>query len=189
MTISQKQLEANRMNALKSTGPRTPEGKALVALNPIRHGLLSKEVLLQDEDESALVDLGKRLRHDLAPVGELEILLVDRIIAAAWRLRRILRLETEMIDYELQEKEQHKLTYSSRKKGKDIPTVTLWEAMEYGLKNRDVITKLQRYESHIERGMYKALHELQRLQAARQGEHVPPPAVMDVDGITLQSAQ
>ena len=98
MTISQKQLEANRANALKSTGPRTPEGKAVVALNPVKHGLLSKEVLLASEDESALVDMGKRLRHDLAPVGELEMILVDRIISAAWRLRRLLRIEKDLVD-------------------------------------------------------------------------------------------
>jgi hypothetical protein len=81
--ITQKQVSANRRNALKSTGPKTPEGKAIVAQNPIKHGLLSKEVLLANEDETALVELGKRLRHQLAPLGELEVLLVDRIIGDA----------------------------------------------------------------------------------------------------------
>jgi hypothetical protein len=74
------------------------EGKALVALNPIKHGLLSKEVLLAYEDENSLVELGKRLRHQLAPLGELEIMLVDRIIAAMWRLRRILKIEKDLVD-------------------------------------------------------------------------------------------
>ena len=40
--------------------------------------------------------------------------------------------------------------------------------------------KLCRYEAHLERGLYKALHELQRLQAARGGEYVAPPAALDV---------
>jgi hypothetical protein len=40
--------------------------------------------------------------------------------------------------------------------------------------------KLVRYEGHLERCLYKALHELQRLQAARQGEKVPAPAALDV---------
>jgi hypothetical protein len=44
----------------------------------------------------------------------------------------------------------------------------------------DAISKLCRYETAIERSLYRALHELQRLQAARQGEKIPAPAVLDV---------
>jgi hypothetical protein len=176
--ITQKQLAANRRNALKSTGPKTPEGKALVALNPIKHGLLSKEVLLAGEDETALVELGKRLRHQLAPVGELELLLVDRIVAAAWRIMRILRIEREMMDPEVSDKESSRRVYSRNKRQKPV---TLWEALEYDFKNRQTLDKFLRYEAHIERGMYKAIHELQRLQATRSGERVPAPAVVDVD--------
>ena len=40
---------------------------------------------------------------------------------------------------------------------------------------------LSRYESTLERGLFKALHELQRLQAARQGEAVPLPEAVDID--------
>ena len=83
---SEKKAEANRRNALKSTGPKTPEGKAAVRLNALRHGLLSQEILLPGEDEEALRELGEHLRAELQPVGELENLLVDRIITAYWRL-------------------------------------------------------------------------------------------------------
>jgi hypothetical protein len=51
---SEKQAEANRRNALKSTGPKTPEGKNAVRLNALKHGLLSQEILLPGEDEEAL---------------------------------------------------------------------------------------------------------------------------------------
>lgn len=176
--ITQKQLVANRRNAQKSTGPRTSEGKALVALNPIKHGLLSKEVLLAHEDENSLVELGKRLRHQLAPVGELEIMLVDRVISAAWRLRRILRIEKEMMDHELSDKEKSRLSFSRKMRQEPV---TLWEALESDFQYRDSLFKFMRYETHIERGLYKALHELQRLQAARTGKAVPPPRVVDVD--------
>jgi hypothetical protein len=175
--ITPNQLAANRQNAMKSTGPKTPEGKAVVALNPIKHGLLSKEVLLAHEDENSLVELGKRLRHQLSPVGELEIILVDRIIAALWRLRRILRIEKDMVDKKVAGQTARQFTWK-RKRDAEAPSVNLWEALSYGFENFE---KLQRYESHLERGLYKALHELQRLQAARSGERVPAPAVVDVD--------
>ena len=70
-----RQAEANRLNAMKSTGPRTPVGKAAVALNGMKHGLLSRESLVKGESKADLVDFGKRLRAQLAPVGELERLL------------------------------------------------------------------------------------------------------------------
>jgi hypothetical protein len=93
---SEKQARANRHNALKSTGPRTPEGKAAVRHNAVRHGLLAEEVLIAGEDEAAFADLGERLRDELQPVGELDSTLVDRIIGTSWRLRRIGRVEASI---------------------------------------------------------------------------------------------
>src|SRR4051794_16422397 len=93
IVTSDKQARANRQNALKSTGPKTPEGKAATRLNALKHGLLSRETLLPGEDEEALRELGERLRDELQPVGELENLLVDRIIASYWRLSRLGRVE------------------------------------------------------------------------------------------------
>ena len=91
---SLRQIEANRRNAMNSTGPRTTRGKAVVALNAVQHGLLSRQAVIQGESEAELVELGKRLRGQLAPIGELELLLADRIISTAWRLRRAIALET-----------------------------------------------------------------------------------------------
>ena len=95
---SQRQIEANRRNATNSTGPRTTRGKAVVALNAVQHGLLSRQAVIQGESEAELIDLGKRLRSQLAPMGELELLLADRIISTAWRLRRAIALESMFFD-------------------------------------------------------------------------------------------
>ena len=56
---SKKQIEANKRNALKSSGPKTPEGKASARLNSTKHGLLSQEVL-PGEDEEARKELAER---------------------------------------------------------------------------------------------------------------------------------
>jgi len=97
----EKKVEANRRNSLKSTGPRTPEGKAAVRLNATKHGLLSREAVLPGEDEAAFAALGEDLRAELQPAGELEGLLVERIAAAQWRLRRLGRVEAGIFAWEL----------------------------------------------------------------------------------------
>lgn len=86
---SEKQAQANRQNALKSTGPKTPEGKAAVRHNAVKHGLLAEDALIPGEDEATFKDLDERLRDELQPVGELENMLVDRITTVHWRLRRL----------------------------------------------------------------------------------------------------
>src|SRR5436190_18665316 len=48
-----KQIEANRLNALKSTGPRTPEGKSITCLNAFKHGIFAEAHTLIGEDNTA----------------------------------------------------------------------------------------------------------------------------------------
>src|SRR5437660_3712407 len=97
MAISPRKLAANQETALRSTGPRTPEGKARVRHNALKHGLLAKEVIVPVGDEQE-----KRAEFDLflddlwqhyAPIGPIEAMLVDRIAVAYWRLRRATRAE------------------------------------------------------------------------------------------------
>lgn len=168
--ISQKQLEANRENA-KLGGVKTEEGKAVSKYNAIKHGLLSKEVLLEGEDEKYLIEIGKRLRAELEPQTELELVLVDRITANVWRLKRVMQIESEMID-----SDRHDTDWQGNKRMR-----TLGGALRYDFINHDTYGKLIRYESSIERGIYKALHELQRIQSARMGEKPPAPVALDVD--------
>ena len=100
MVTSDKQINANRRNAQKSTGPKTPEGKSAVRLNARTHGLRSQEVLAPGEDEEALKELDENLRDELQPVGELENLLVDRIVGYYWRLRRLRQVEAGIFAWE-----------------------------------------------------------------------------------------
>src|SRR5215217_6156838 len=167
---SARKAAANRQNALKSTGPKTPDGKAAVRLNALRHGLLSEEILLPGEDEEALRELTERLRAELQPVGELEGLLVDRITSLLWRLRRLARVEAGVY---LQE------SYGDVR---DSDASTLGLAFIRDGNGGNAFSKLSRYETTIERGLYKALHELQRLQAARRADgNAQPPVAIDVD--------
>lgn len=176
MTISDKQLEANRQNA-KLGGVKTEEGKVVSRLNALKHGLLSEVILLPEEDEKALLELGKRLRTELKPAGELELSLVDRITSNLWRLRRALKAEKEMMYEDCHPKISFALDGEDGK--------NLGEALSYDFANYDTYGKLIRYEASIERGFYKALHELQRLQAIRNGQTVPAPVAVDVSFPTI----
>ena len=97
-TTSAKQIAANRRNAVKSTGPRTPQGRAVSKMNALKHGILSKQVLVQAltlrESSEELTELHRRFWEDLQPVGPLEEMLVDQIVTAHWRLRRALKAES-----------------------------------------------------------------------------------------------
>ena len=168
--ISPDQLAANRQNAKKG-GVKTDEGKAISKYNAMKHGLLSKEVLLKNESEADLIAIGKKMRQELLPETELEMVLVDRITANVWRLRRVMQIEREMIADDQEGGEMDIFNGGN----------TMGAAFSRDFANHDTYGKLIRYEASIERGIYKALHELQRLQAARKGENIAPPVAIDVD--------
>jgi len=90
---SEKRLIANRRNALKSTGPKTPEGKARSRLNALKHGLLAKDVVLHDEKDEDFVAMLEAFYEDCQPVGHLEESLVRHLAIAEWRLNRLTRAE------------------------------------------------------------------------------------------------
>jgi len=94
---SDKSIAANRRNARLSTGARTQEGKDAVRQNALKHGLLSASALLPTEDLDEFEAFSEAICTDLKPVGEMENLLVDRIISTAWRLRRAGILETGIL--------------------------------------------------------------------------------------------
>lgn len=172
--VSEKQLQANKQNALLG-GVKTLEGKAVSKYNALKHGLLSKEVLLGGEDETTLVEIGKKLRTELEPQTELELVLVDRITANVWRLRRVMQVEREMMVEDLSKPSLASV---------DGREETLGGAMRWDLAHADTYGKLIRYEASIERGIYRALHEFQRLQAARSGEKPLVPVAVDIDVVT-----
>lgn len=93
MSTTEHRLAANRANAQLSTGPTTPEGKAVASLNATRHGLLSARMFLEDDDPSEFQSLNADLCQALSPVGAMEAVLVDRIAVTVWRQRRLVRAE------------------------------------------------------------------------------------------------
>ena len=207
---TEKQQEANRKNSLLSTGPRSPQGKSRSSKNALRHGLRSRQVLIPGEDPDELAELAGRLRDELQPVGILEEELADRITSAFWRLRRVGCIDAgllalQMYRVRLQDAEQEARRYETTELDELLQslstTITDKEAHAAALEKVRAIraeldadevaalgkvfsgldfSPLSRYEAGIERSLYKALHEIQRLQATRYGSGAPVPAIVEV---------
>jgi hypothetical protein len=93
MPLTDRQLEANRANAQLSTGPRTPEGKAVSSRNALKTGLTGRTMVFSLE-EGAWYELHlRRYEQDLAPQTHRERELVQRLADTEWRLNRIPVLE------------------------------------------------------------------------------------------------
>src|SRR5258708_2416955 len=86
---SERQIEANRLNAQRSTGPSTPEGKQRVASNALKHGLTAKQMVLPNENPEDYDEFRSAMWNDLNPHGATEEVLADKIVNDAWRLRRV----------------------------------------------------------------------------------------------------
>jgi hypothetical protein len=163
----------NRRNAQLSTGPRTDAGKAASAQNATKHGLLSRQVVLPDENEKEFDEFRARLIEDLFPIGELEAVLAERIVFASWRLRRVVRLEAMVIRGQI----NSMLGLSEDESLED----KICTAMIRDSKSGNQLERLRRYEVTLERSLLANVHELERLQRRRGGEHTPAPAVIDVN--------
>lgn len=156
------QIAANRENALKG-GPKTSEGKLISSQNAIKHGLLAQNILIKSERAQDLDAFRHAISVDLSPMGTMEELLVEKTIAAAWRLQRLAKVESEMFnDGEM----------FSRNKGLQLA---------FDGSSEQLLT-LMRYESTLEKAFYKALHELQRLQGMRLGQTVLAPIAIELNG-------
>ena len=98
-------IEANRRNAVKSTGPRSMAGRCRVRWNAVKDGILSKAVIINsgwgEERPADFARLLENLREDYRPCGTIEEMLVERIAISYWRLRRVLNAEVGEIQKRL----------------------------------------------------------------------------------------
>jgi len=177
--VSQKQLEANKINAQKG-GVKTEQGKEVSKYNALKHGILSETV--SEYEQSFSKDVMERLNSQFQPVGVLEKILVDRIAVYYVRLFRGAKAENEYMQSVLNPRQ---VTVNEL-----IPPIIFTETIVENegytpTVTHEMVDRLSstflRYEIALENRMYKAIHELQRMQSVRNGENVPPPLALDVD--------
>lgn len=97
--ISDKQLKANQENAKKG-GVKTDEGKEAIKYNAVKHSLLCNKLLIESKDKNKFGEFQDGIIGELKPATDLEYFLADRIIACTWRLKIVLKIESNIISWE-----------------------------------------------------------------------------------------
>jgi len=135
------QVAANQANSQRSTGPRTPEGKAAASLNNLRHGLTGPFVLLPWENQEQFQTLEHDLLAEHQPGTATELILVHEMAQSHWLRQRAISLQnTCLSQYDPAAGEPKNLALYIR------------------------------YQATHNRAFYKALNELQKLRQQKRKE-------------------
>src|SRR5437764_13688723 len=92
---SEKQIEANRRNALKSTGPKSEKGKEQSRMNALRHGLTAEQAGLPHEDPRNYDQIRAGMLDAHTPANAAELALVEELVNPYWRLLRLHGVENQ----------------------------------------------------------------------------------------------
>ena len=95
MASTAAKLAANRANATHSTGPADT---SRTRFNGLAHGLTSKQTVIRGEDQQEFDAFQAKMLRDLTPASAVESVLADRIVTAAWRLKRFARVEASFFN-------------------------------------------------------------------------------------------
>jgi hypothetical protein len=179
VSISPEKLQANRRNAQLSTGPKTEQGKSRSRRNALKHGILSSALLINEgegaEDRAEFDELLGGLHRDLAPAGTLEEMLVERIAVCWWRQKRALRCESGLVRRSYVPDPGHAFREVVSRMGcaPNLQREAIKDHLSLPLGSE--LDRILRYETTVQRQLVYALNQLERLQRARKGEHVPAP--------------
>src|SRR5713226_311720 len=154
-----KQIEANRLNAGKSTGPRTTEGKSVVAANALKHGIFARSPAIVGENSFAFSDLKDALLLRFQPATPEEEVLVSTIARNAWYLERFAQLEVQIWGDNV----------NAVERDQQYPLAVAYQ------RNYARLTHLQHRVDSADRAYRRNLEFLIKLQAVRL-KAVPPTA-------------
>jgi hypothetical protein len=159
-----RQVEANRRNAQKSTGPRTLGGKAASRFNALKTGVDAKAQVIPGENSADLEALAAEYHERFRPAAPEHRFLVDTLVNAEWQLRRLRKVEAQLWEYEMESafslSEHHPL-------GHVFST------------NLNAFNRLQRRIDSAERTYLRALNQLQRLQSEPEAAVTTEPQPAD----------
>jgi hypothetical protein len=175
---SHRQIEANRRNALASTGPKSEDGKSRSRANAIKHGLTAESLMLADEDPRVFDDLRARIFAEYTPGGAFEEQLVERALSLLWRLRRVPAFEVALFRWQQNVlAKEYSGIFARDKRALDTNDPAL-DVLETGrtleaLLKSSLFDRLSRYETTLHRQLSqttKELHEMQSVRLSRSND-------------------
>jgi hypothetical protein len=192
---TEKQIAANRENAKHSTGPRTPEGKAITRLNAKRDGLTGQVTTLSDEDRPIFEKLTSSLIADLAPKTVMELNLAGSIAWDTWRLNHLRAVEMNMYALGSQR------SSGQNTENQDVNLVCDNPPLNHAMADARTFSEeasrfalMSIYEQRMNRSLQKNLATLRELQAERRqhegrnrDEEVILARYCDIKGLTYQA--
>ena len=172
------QINANRLNAQKSTGPTSPEGKARSALNALKSGIDAWSHIIPGEDPEELEALTEQFLQHYRPADPVQLSLVDTLVSTEWIQRRLRRIEAQLWNYRVDILDQT-LTRAEFVDPAVQRNSPLGHAFHAAL---EPFTRIQRRIDATNRMFIRTLKALQDLQAAQASR----PAGRDPDTTFFQ---
>lgn len=179
---TQRQIEANRRNAKLSTGPKTAEGKARSSQNAYKHGLTSKTLRLEgEEDRAQFQRFTVAFRERFKPADAEQTRIVETMLPIAWQMQRLAALEADaMIQYEREHRRRGEasidhfvsLDLEALRRQRKTAGVSMTRALVLAaLRQTQAATQLPmltfgRYEFGLESKFFRLLVRLGKLQQA-----------------------
>lgn len=165
---SGRQLKTNRLNAVKSTGPKTPEGKAISSQNRRTHGILSRAIVIEGENAGRFKEVHEALIAEFEPRTPVEHILVENLAVARWRTMRIWLLENAAVSHEIRRQ-----TGLNEAENRPTRAALAYRALTDETRWLDVFN---RYEARFDRQFSRSLQRLNELRASRQTQLLPEEA-------------
>ncbi len=160
------QIEANRLNAQMSTGPRSVEGKAVSRFNALKFGAEARSLVIPGEDPVELESLARDYHRHLNPAGPLEDFLVGTLVRADWNRRRYARIEAQVFHVLLAAADNPESPSATS------PEASLGAVFQADVLRGKALQSILRQSAAAERGYFRALKELRRMQQRRAEEEM-----------------
>ncbi len=170
---TQAQIEANRKNAQKSTGPKSRQGKDTVSQNAVKHGLCANRHVIRSESQEEFDEFRQNMIADLEPVGAMEKMISDRIVSLSWRLKRAEQFQNlaieSLIEFNLNDG-WYRGNSARREADKGNLELIIGFAINRDFAEARTLDLLLMYERRIESSLYKASAELRKIQKIRKNK-------------------
>ncbi|MCU1328586.1 MAG: hypothetical protein JWN34_3956 [Bryobacterales bacterium] len=199
--ISELQLIANQLNALKSTGPRTEPGKNAAKFNARRHGLTGQFYCMSEGDEAAYKAFEANLLSNLKPATHYESQIAISIVQDQWRLNRSRGTEFNVYgqghNYYADENNEvspniqaaHTMASTALEEQRYFANIALYETRLHRMiaRNEKRLAELQAERKAAEAAALEEAELLTRL-ALMKGEKLNPEATIETNGFVFSTA-